>query len=74
MIDDLDEAVSHLLALRLKVRHSAEGRAIVDRCLALLARAKVADVEMLRDLCREMDVLADDLALRFGAPKRVRVQ
>jgi hypothetical protein len=41
----------------------------VDRCLALIARAEVADPVTLAALQREADAIADDLALRFGAPR-----
>lgn len=69
-----DDAVGYFLALRVRVRHSAEARALVDRCLALIARANKADAGGLQALYREVDTLADDLALRFGAPKTVVTQ
>ena len=69
MPETLEEAVSYFLELRVRVRHSPEARAIVDRCLALIARAEGANEEQLRLLYREVDSLADELALRFGAPK-----
>jgi hypothetical protein len=72
--ENTDEAVAHLLELRVRVRHSREARALVDRCLALIARANGADSEELRALYREVDVLGDELALRFGAPKTAVLQ
>lgn len=74
MPETLDEAVAYFLELRVRVRHSREARALVDRCLALVARSNGADADELRALYREVVTLADDLALRFGAPKTVVVQ
>ncbi|MBU1516512.1 MAG: hypothetical protein KKE02_24265 [Alphaproteobacteria bacterium] len=64
-----------LLELRLRARGNPEGRAIVDRCLALVARAaSTSDPEELKAIATEVRRLDDDLALRFGAPKRAVVQ
>lgn len=68
----MDDALAYLLELRVRVRRSPEARAIVDRCLSLIARAADADDHTLLELEREVAALADDLALRFGAPKTVR--
>lgn len=61
--------LSYFLELRLRLRGNREGLAIVDRCLALIARASTADDAMLVELDREVVRLADELALRFGAPR-----
>lgn len=74
MPETMDELVAHFLELRLRVRHNREARALVDRCLALIARSKGADADELRALSRDVDALADDLALRFGAPKTAVLQ
>lgn len=74
MPETMDEAVAYFLELRVRVRHSREARALVDRCLALIARAQGADADELCALYREVDALADELALRFGAPKTAVLQ
>ena len=74
MPEDTDEAVAYFLELRVRVRHSREARALVDRCLALIARADRADKHELRALYGEVDALADELAIRFGAPKTAVLQ
>lgn len=63
-----DDALSYLLDLRLRVRGRPEALRIVDRCLRLVARANSADAAELAALEREVGRLADELALRFGAP------
>jgi hypothetical protein len=70
----MDDAVSYFLELRLKMRGNPEGRAIVDRCLSLIARAADADPEQLAGLSKEVDAFADELALRFGANKSKQLQ
>lgn len=67
----LEDAVAYFLELRVRVRHSQEAREIVDRCLALIARASQATADEYVVLSKEVDELADELALRFGAPKTV---
>ena len=67
-----DEAVGYFLELRLRMRGNPEGRAVVDRCLSLIARAADADADALVALEREVQALADELALRFGAPKTLQ--
>lgn len=74
MPETLDEAVAYFLELRVRVRHSREARALVDRCLALIARADRADEKELCRLYGEVDALADELALKFGAPKTAVMQ
>lgn len=70
----MDEALSWLLALRLRVRGNPEALALVDRGLRIVARGATADVETLRQLERELADLGDALALRFGAPKDTVLQ
>jgi hypothetical protein len=65
----VSEALAYFLALRLQVRGSPEARAIVDRCLVLLARAEAADPETLSQLEVEVEALRAELAQRFGAPR-----
>lgn len=69
----MDDPVGHLLALRLRFRRNPEARALVDRCLVLVSRAETADAVDLRAIYKEVDDLADELALRFGAPNTVLV-
>lgn len=63
-----DDALSYLLDLRLRVRGRPEALRIVDRCLNLVGRASTADPAELAALELEVRALADELALRFGAP------
>ncbi len=70
----MDVHLSYFLELRLRVRGNAEATAIVDRCLSLIARAQDADAEGCARLEQEVAQLADDLALRFGAPRNATVQ
>jgi hypothetical protein len=63
-----DDALSYLLELRLRVRGRPEALRIVDRCLSLVGRANSADAVELATLEHEVRRLADELALRFGAP------
>ncbi|MDP3749938.1 MAG: hypothetical protein Q8Q88_23165 [Phenylobacterium sp.] len=65
----MDEAVAYFLDLRLRVRRQPEARAIVDRCLEILARAADADAATLLVLDRQLEALRADLERRFGAPK-----
>lgn len=74
MPETLDEAVAYFLELRVRVRHSHDARALVDRCLALIARANGVDAEEARALHREVEAIADELALRFGTPKTAVLQ
>lgn len=67
----MDEAVAHFLELRVRVRRDPEARAIVDRCLLILAKARTADAEGFAALQDEILALGDELALRFGAPATV---
>lgn len=64
----LDEALAYLLELRLRCRGNPEALALVDRCLALLARAEAADAAELQQLEAEIEALRVELADRFGPP------
>lgn len=67
--------IAHLLELRVRLRRSPEGRAIVDRCLSIVARAAAAeDPQVLARLKAEARALEDELALRFGAPRSAVLQ
>ena len=63
-----DPDLAWRLDLGLRLRGNREAMALVDRCLSIVARAETADPVMLRTLQGEIEGLADDLALRFGAP------
>ena len=69
-----DSAVSYFLDLRLRLRGNPAGLALVDRCLLLIALAQTADAATLGEIRREVEGLADDLALRFGAPQGAVLQ
>ena len=69
----MDEAVGYFLEMRIRLRNNPEARAIIDRCLSLIARSIEADPETLLALYREVEVLGDELALRFGAPKSLQL-
>ena len=64
---------ARLLELRLRFRRNPEARALIDRGLMLLTKALSADAD-LEAFDRDVTKLADDLALRFGAPRRETVQ
>ncbi len=64
----LEDALAYLLDLRLRCRGNPEAMALVDRCLALLARAETADPVELQQLEAEIEALRDELAERFGPP------
>lgn len=68
---EVDASLAYLLELRLRTRGNPEARAIVDRCLALVARAETGDGLDDLEAARELQRLSDDLALRFGAPRIV---
>ena len=70
----LNVDLSYFLELRLGLRGNPEATAIVDRCLALIARAETADDAAFADINREVAKVADDLALRFGAPRTALLQ
>ena len=64
---------ARLLELRLRFRRNPEARALIDRALMLLTKASSADAD-LEAFDRDVTKLADDLALRFGAPRCETVQ
>jgi hypothetical protein len=64
----LEEALTYLLELRLRCRGNPEATAIVDRGLALLARAETADAAEMERIEADLERLRVDLAERFGAP------
>lgn len=64
----MEDALAYLLELRLRCRGSPEATAIVDRCLALLARAEQADGGELQRIEVEIETLSAELAARFGPP------
>jgi hypothetical protein len=66
---------TRLYELRLRVRRNPEARAMIDRCLAIVARAYAVEADSdFEALDREVTVIVDDLALRFGAPTGATVQ
>jgi hypothetical protein len=65
----MDDALAHLLDLRMRVRRRPEARAIVDHCLEMLARAADADAATLLILERQLGAFRADLELRFGLAK-----
>lgn len=64
----LEDTLAYLLDLRLRCRGNPDGKAIVDRCLALLAQAETADAAELQQLEVEIEALRVELADRFGPP------
>jgi hypothetical protein len=64
----LAASLAYLLDLRLRCRGNPHATALVDRCLALLARAETADAAELQQLEVEIEVLRVELADRFGPP------
>jgi hypothetical protein len=67
----LEDALAYLLDLRLRCRGNPVAMALVDRCLALLARAETADPVELQQLEAEIEALRSELAERFGPPQTV---
>jgi hypothetical protein len=70
----MDDPVAHLLALRLRYRRNAEARALVDRCLQIVARSLDAGDADWGAIDADVDELRQSLARRFGAPASLRVQ
>jgi hypothetical protein len=66
--------ISQLLEMRLRARGNPVARAIIDQCLVFVSRAATADPAGVAELESEVRQFADDLALRFGAPKSATVQ
>lgn len=66
----MDEAVGHFLELRVRLRRSAEARAMIDRCLMLLSEAdREDDAAAVASLQAEVDSIARHLEARFGSRK-----
>jgi hypothetical protein len=65
----LEDALAYLLDLRLRCRGNPEAMALVDRCLALLARTETADPIELQQLEAEIETLRGELVERFGPPQ-----
>jgi hypothetical protein len=63
--------LAYLLALRLRCRDNPRALAIIDRCLRIVARAAEADERTVADLSRQVALIADELAVTFGAPRSV---
>jgi hypothetical protein len=72
--EDPSPYVSWLLDLRSRLSGSREGRAIVDRCLDLIARAADPGAMAQSEVDAELQRIADDLALRFGRPSAATLQ
>lgn len=70
----MDEQLAYFLDLRIRLRGRAEAVAIVDRCLAMIARAARASPEELVRLDAEVETLREDLAARFGRKHSVTYQ
>ncbi len=62
----MDEHLAYFLDLRLRLRGRADAVAIVDRCIAMIARADGASPAELEVLEGEFEALRRDLILRFG--------
>lgn len=73
MTTSLDQALLYFVDLRLQVRGNPAARAIVDRCLALLAAARVADAETLARLEAEVEELRAFLRESLGNPRALSV-
>ncbi|MBI1196733.1 MAG: hypothetical protein GC203_02600 [Phenylobacterium sp.] len=73
MATSLDQALLYFVDLRLRVRDSPQARAIVDRCLVLLAQARDADLATFAALEAEIDALRQELEGRWGPKARVKV-
>lgn len=65
-------SLGYLLELRLRLRGNSEGLAIVDRALAIIARAECATPDVHRGLLAEVHRLGEELALRFGSPSKAK--
>jgi len=73
MTTSLDQALLYFIDLRLQVRGNPSARAVVDRCLALLTAARTADAATMAQLETEVDVLREELHLRLGQPRTLKV-
>jgi len=73
MTTSLDQALLYFVDLRVQVRGNPAARAIVDRCLALLAAARTADAEAMARLEAEVEELRAVLRERLGNPGTLAV-
>lgn len=73
MTTSLDQALLYFVDLRRQVRGSPQARAIVDRCLVLLARARDADLATVQTLEAEVEALRRELEARLGPAPRLKV-
>ena len=62
----MDEAIGYFLELRIRFRRNPEARAIVDRCLGLIAAAQQAEPHQFSELEAQVDRLRGELVRRFG--------
>lgn len=62
----MDDLLGYFLDLRLRARGRPAALAIVDRCLALIARAWQASPEEMPALEAEVEELRAELDARFG--------
>ena len=69
----MSDPQARLFELRIRFRRNREARALIDRCLILVANASAADADMTALDC-EVTKVADELAQRFGAPRHAIVQ
>lgn len=67
----MDELLGYFLDLRVRVRGRSEATRLVDRCLALIARAQTAPAAEMPDLEAEVEELRADLEARFGPRARI---
>lgn len=73
MTSSIDQAQLYFIGLRVQVRGNPAARAIIDRCLCLLGAARTADVAALARLEAEIEDLREELRVRFGHPKPLKV-
>lgn len=69
----MDDHLAYFLDLRIRLRGRTEAIAIVDRCIALVARAGAASAGELAELQREVEILRAELIARFGPKAPLRV-
>ncbi len=69
----MDDDLAYFLDLRLRLRGRSEALAIVDRCIAIIARSSGASAVDLAALEGEVEALRRELVDRFGprAPLRM---
>lgn len=66
--------INYLISLRLRARGNRDAVALIDRCLQLIARAQDEGGLEPDAIDREVKRVADELALRYGAPKSAVLQ